>query len=195
MLTINFQEIARQKTHPTTGFSGTNDSKYMLPTPIKQCELPEQLSTNAEVLACLLQEENKYDTEYAPQTETLDAATLLEIAVKMDPPVRVLLDVGAQLLEDNEKIASSWLGRVDLEAIQAVIFFHNNDIFVLNREGMKEPLLVSPFAKQMDRCLVYLDEAHTVSSTYLRRVYIRSRTDTFQIFLMQHTLRLKWNVY
>ena len=38
---------------------------------------------------------------------------------------------------------------------------HDNDIFVVNRDGMKEPLLVSPFSKQMDRCLVYLDEAHT----------------------------------
>ncbi|CZR56441.1 uncharacterized protein PAC_06329 [Phialocephala subalpina] len=155
-------EIAREKTHPTTGFSGTNDSKYMLPTPIKQCDLSEQLSTNAEVLACLLQPENSYDTVYTPQLETLDAAALIDMAVDMVPPIRVLLDVGAQLLEDNEKIATSWLGRVAPEDAQAVIFFHDNDdIFVLNREGIKEPLLVSPFAKQIDRCLVYLDEAHT----------------------------------
>ncbi|KAF8859302.1 hypothetical protein BDZ45DRAFT_689400 [Acephala macrosclerotiorum] len=154
-------EIAREKAHPTTGFSGTNDSKYMLPTPIKQCDLPEQLSTNAEVLACLLQPENSYDTEYTPQLETLDAAALLDVAVDMLPPIRVLLDVGAQLLEGNEQIATSWLGRVAPEDAQAVIYFEDNDIFVLNREGMKEPLLVSPFAKQMDRCLVYLDEAHT----------------------------------
>lgn len=161
MLIIHPQEIAREKTHPTTGFSGTNDSKYMLPTPIKQCDLPEQLSTNAEVLSCLLQLENSYDTEYTPQLETLDAAALLDVAVDMIPPIRVLLDVGAQLLEDNEQIATSWLGRVAPEDAQAVIYFEDNKIFVLNREGMKEPLLVSPFAKQMDRCLVYLDEAHT----------------------------------
>ncbi|KAE9375857.1 hypothetical protein N431DRAFT_556187 [Stipitochalara longipes BDJ] len=154
-------EIAREKNHPTTGFSGTNDSKYLLPTPIKQCELPEQLSTNAEVLACLLQSENSYDIEYAPQLENFDAAALLDVAVAMVPPIRVLLDVGAQLLEDNEKIATSWLERVAPDDAQAVIFIHDNDIFVVNREGMKEPLLVSPFAKQMDRCLVYLDEAHT----------------------------------
>ncbi|TVY45523.1 hypothetical protein LOCC1_G005368 [Lachnellula occidentalis] len=154
-------EIARKKTHPTTGFSGTNDSKYMLPNPIKQCDLPEQLSTNAEVLACLLQPENSYDTVHTPQLETLNAAALIDMAVVMVPPIRVLLDVGAQLLEDNEKIATSWLSRVAPEDAQAVIFFHDNDIFVLNREGMKEPLLISPFAKQMDRCLVYLDEAHT----------------------------------
>jgi hypothetical protein len=73
----------------------------------------------------------------------------------------VILDVGAQLLENNEKIATSWLERVAPEDAQAVIFFHENDIFVMNREGTKEPLPISPFAKQMNRCLVYLDEAHT----------------------------------
>jgi hypothetical protein len=155
-------EIAREKYHPTTGFSGTNDSKYILPVPIKQCELQEQLSTNAEVLNCLLQPENSYMAiEYTPQLETLDAEALLELAVGVEPPIRVLLDVGAQLLEDNERIATSWLERVEDEDVHAVIFFHDNDIFVLNRDGMKEPLLISPFAKQMDRCLVYLDEAHT----------------------------------
>ena len=161
MLTENPQEIAREKTHPTTGFSGTNDSKYILPIPIKQCELPEQLFTNAEVLACLLQLENSYDTEYTPQLETLDGAALIHMAVDMEPQIRVLLDVGAQILEDNEKFATSWLRRVAPEDAQAIVFFHDDDIFVLNRDGMKEPLLISPFAKQMDLCLVYLDEAHT----------------------------------
>lgn len=161
MLIMTSQEIAREKNHPTTGFSGTNDSKYMLPTPIKQCDLPEQLSTNAEVLACLLQPENSYDTEYTPQLEKFDAAALLDIAVNMVPPVRVLLDVGAQLLEDNEKIAARWLDRVSADDAHAVIYFQEDEIFVLNREGLKELLLVSPFVKQMDQCLVYLDEAHT----------------------------------
>ncbi|PVH87759.1 hypothetical protein DL98DRAFT_544883 [Cadophora sp. DSE1049] len=154
-------EIAREKAHPTTSFSGTNDSKYMLPIPIKQCELPEQLSTNAEVLACLLQPENIYDTVYAPRVEALDAAALLDIAVNMDPPIRVLLDVGAQLLEDNERIASNWLEKVSPDYTQAVVFIHDDDIYVLNREGMKEPLLISPFAKQLDQVLIYLDEAPT----------------------------------
>ncbi|CAG8984161.1 hypothetical protein HYALB_00008163 [Hymenoscyphus albidus] len=151
-------EIARQKTHPTTGFSGTNDSKYMLPTPIKQCELPEQLSTNADVLTCMLRPENKYDTTHL---ESLDVSSLLDVAVTMDPSIRVVLNVEAQLLEDNEKIASLWLEKVDLNDADAVIFFHENDLFVVNREGHKESLLVSPFLKQMKRCLVYLDEAHT----------------------------------
>jgi hypothetical protein len=155
------QEIAREKNHPTTVFSGTNDSKYLLPTPIKQCELSEQLSTNAEVLSCLLRPENNFDTEYTIDLEALDAAAVLNIAVDMVPPVRVILDVGAQLLDENEAFATLWLARVPPEDAQAVFYFQNDDKFVLNRDGLKEPLLISPFAKQMDQCLVYLDESHT----------------------------------
>jgi len=47
-------DIAQEKVHPTTGFSGTNDSRYILPLSIAQCDLPPQLSTNAKVLSCLL---------------------------------------------------------------------------------------------------------------------------------------------
>ncbi|SPJ89726.1 uncharacterized protein FTOL_13087 [Fusarium torulosum] len=34
-------DLAKIKDHPTTGFSGTNDSRYVLPTDIKQLDLPE----------------------------------------------------------------------------------------------------------------------------------------------------------
>ncbi|KAG4437276.1 hypothetical protein IFR05_007253 [Cadophora sp. M221] len=55
----------------------------------------------------------------------------------MVPPIRVLLDVGAQLLDDNERIASDWLEKVSPEDAQAVVYFHENDLFVLNREACK----------------------------------------------------------
>lgn len=116
------------------------------------------------MLASLLQPENTYDTEYTPGLETLDMTALLDVAVTMSPQIRVILDVGAQFLEENQKIATSWLGRVAPEDAQAVIYFQDNDMFVVNREGLTESLQVSPFAKQMDRCLVYLDEAHTRGS-------------------------------
>lgn len=113
------------------------------------------------MLVSLLQPENTYHTEYTPSLEQVDVKALLGIAITMSPPVRVILDVGAQFLEDNQKIATSWLARVTPEDAQAVIFFQDNDMFVVNREGSTESLQVSPFAKQMDQCLVYLDEAHT----------------------------------
>jgi hypothetical protein len=85
------------------------------------------------------------------------------MASTLDPPVRVILDVGAQVLElQNEDMARTWLSGVPESAAQAVIFFNNrNELCVLDRDGTIESLLISPFARQMDQCLVYLDEAHT----------------------------------
>jgi len=157
-------DIARAKVHPTTGFSGTNDSRYMLPLSISQCDLPPQLHTNAAVLDCLLRPENSF--KHAMQEsrkESLDAESLLQIVVGSEPPVRVILDVGAQVLEwTNEEVARTWLLRVPASDAQAAVFFDDrNDLSVLSRDGIAESLMISPFAKQMDQCLVYLDEAHT----------------------------------
>ncbi len=157
-------DIARAKVHPTTGFSGTNDSRYILPLSISQCDLPPQFHTNAAVLDCLLRPENSF--KHAMQEsgrESLDGESLLQIVIRSKPPVRVILDVGAQVLEwKNEKVARTWLSRVPESDAQAAVFFDDrNDLSVLSRDSIIEPLMISPFAKQMDQCLVYLDEAHT----------------------------------
>jgi hypothetical protein len=44
---------------------------------------------------------------------------------------------------------------------QAIVFFHNEELSVLDCKGRLESFQISPFAKQLDVCLVYLDEAHT----------------------------------
>lgn len=154
-------DIAREKHHPTTGFSGTNDSKYMLPLSISQCDLWQQLPTNAAVLDCLLRPENSFID--VSNVGVLDAEVLLRTVVKLNPPVRVILDVGAQVLDlQNEEVVREWISLVPESEAQAAIFFDNsNNLCVLSRDGTKEPLMVSSFAKQMDQCLVYLDEAHT----------------------------------
>lgn len=155
-------DIARAKVHPTTGFSGTNDSRYILPLSIEQCDLPAQLHTNAAVLDCLLRSENSFKHAVEESgSESLDAESLLRVVVRSEPPVRVILDVGAQVLEwKNEEVVRRWLSRVP-EAQAAVFFNDRNDLSVLSRDGITELLMNSPFAKQMDQCLVYLDEAHT----------------------------------
>jgi len=62
----------------------------------------------------------------------------------------------------NEDMARVWLSYVPEGQAQAAVFFDSqNELCVLSRDGRKEPLLISPFAKQMDQCLVYLDESHT----------------------------------
>lgn len=157
-------DIARTKLHPTTGFSGTNDSRYVLPLSINQCDLPSQSHTNATVLRCLLRSENSF--EHAVQklgSDSLDEESLLQMVTEMRPRVRVILDVGAQVLEwKNEEIVRRWLLLVPESEAQAVVFFNDwNDLSVLSRDGTIESFIISPFAKQMDQCLVYLDEAHT----------------------------------
>ncbi|MCJ1392993.1 hypothetical protein MMC18_005865 [Xylographa bjoerkii] len=157
-------DLARTKTFPTTGFSGTNDSRYILPLSISQCDLEPQLPTNAKVLDCLLRPENSFKHVMQDSgMESLNAESLLQMVIRSEPTVRVILDVGAQVLEwKNEEIAREWLLRVPASDAQAVVYFddHNN-LSVLNRDGNAESLMVSPFAKQMDQCLIYLDEAHT----------------------------------
>ncbi|KAF2158728.1 hypothetical protein M409DRAFT_71485 [Zasmidium cellare ATCC 36951] len=79
------------------------------------------------------------------------------------PPPRVILDVGAQILEmNNQEVARTWLSMHATENTRGVVFFNDNDeIVVMNREGFVEPLQTSAFANQLETCLVFLDEAHT----------------------------------
>ena len=160
-LSLSGWNIACEKRHPTTGFSGTNDSRYVLPLSIIQSDLPPQSHTNASVLGCLLQPENSFKHIVQESASGSLDADLLQTVIESEPAVRVILDVGAQVLEwTNEEVAKRWLSRVS-EA-QAVVFFNNdNQLSVLNHTGMIESLMASPFAKQMDQCLVYLDESHT----------------------------------
>ncbi|KAI0416066.1 hypothetical protein F5X98DRAFT_388453 [Xylaria grammica] len=158
-------DIGGIKTHPTTGFSGTNDSLALLPLSVNQLDLNEQKHTNALVLGNLLLPENAVALmpPHVDQNVT-DAEMLLDMVVGMNPPVRVVLDVGAQILElDNLGVARKWLSSVqDSEGTEAVVFFNESDeLSVLDRKGHIEPLQVSPYINQLGLCLVFLDEAHT----------------------------------
>ncbi|KAL7275320.1 hypothetical protein RUND412_001745 [Rhizina undulata] len=162
-LTTSAWDIAESKTHPTTGFSGTNDNRYLLPLPITQCDLSEQSHTNAKVLCYLLQPENCYTCAKGSDEKRLNVHDLLKSLVEQNPRIQVLLDVGAQVLElQNQEVAKYWLSITPKSDAQAVLFFNESDeLMVLSRDGSTESLMISPFAKQMDQCLVYLDDAHT----------------------------------
>ena len=117
-------DIGQVKSHPTTGFSGTNDSRHVLPLSVQHLDLPEQKHTDALVLECLLQDENS--VELLPrrdQSTESDAELLLAVVIKMDPAVRVILDVGAQILElSNLQVAEEWLNKTDHGQTEAVVF-------------------------------------------------------------------------
>ncbi|TKA64819.1 hypothetical protein B0A55_11903 [Friedmanniomyces simplex] len=158
-------DIGKCKALPTTGFSGTNDSREVLPLFVEQIDLPAQKNTNALVLDYLLLDENTVAEIPVPTiTEVLtsDAERFLNMVMKLSPPARVILDVGTQILElSNLEVAKRWLALSDV-SVQAVVFFDEHDeLSVVNRKDRVEVLQTSSFATQLDVCLVFLDESHT----------------------------------
>ncbi|OBZ78492.1 hypothetical protein A0H81_02023 [Grifola frondosa] len=155
-------DIAEKKDHVTTGFSGTNDNRYLLPTSITQRDPPHQLCTNAKVLNYLLRPENSsYICAQDVHGERLSVQKFLELLVQQEPEIRVLLDVGAEMLElQNEALVARWL-ELNQNAQAAVYFGDNDRLMVLTRAGTVESFVSSPFNQQLDQCLLYLDDAHT----------------------------------
>ena len=144
-----------------TGFSGTNDNRFLLPQMIEQIDLDAHIHTNAMGLECLLQQEN-HKVMHLPDA-VKDIRGMLEHLRDEEPTARVLLDVGAQVLElQNQEVAELWLEVDSRPEIEAAIFVNSkDDLQVLRRDGTVELLVSSPYLEQLDRCMVYLDEAHT----------------------------------
>ena len=85
----------------------------------------------------------------------------LEILVAQTPEIRVLLDVGAQMLDlQNYELAKAWLD-VTPKASAAIYFNDDDELMVGTRDGSTQLLRLSTFAQQLDQCVVYLDDAHT----------------------------------
>ncbi|KAM0261275.1 hypothetical protein ACHAQJ_002306 [Trichoderma viride] len=158
-------DIGQRKAHPITGFSGTCDSRVLMPLDMKYLDLPEQRHTNALVLRYLLQPENSVAyVQKADGAQNSDAEVLLNLVIAMEPPVQVILDVGAQILElDNAQVAAAWLKMVpENQGKKAAIYFnHRDELCVIDQHGCVESLQTSPYNQQLDLCLVFLDEAHT----------------------------------
>jgi hypothetical protein len=159
----------RPTTTRTTGFSGTNDTRHQLPLTIKQNDLPQLAHTNAEVLAYLLEDRNR---RYVRMVDDITRKRLTEkelLEVLLHPHgyyadyrdrIRILIDAGAQILEhDNRSLARAWL-EIDNEAAAAVYFDDTHRAMVVYKKGVDIPLVASPFADSLEKCLVYLDESH-----------------------------------
>ncbi|PVH75301.1 hypothetical protein DL98DRAFT_562460 [Cadophora sp. DSE1049] len=150
--------------HPTartTGFSGTNDCKRMLPLTVKQQDLPGLSHTNAEVLTYLLEERNRRFVLAADHGRHMSEHRLLEKIRSMR--IQILIDAGAQILEmDNLTLVKTWLG-IAPEAKASVFFDTKGAPVVVYRTNYDNPtpLAASTFADDLSNCLVYIDEAHT----------------------------------
>jgi hypothetical protein len=157
-------DLGEQKTHSTTGFSGTNDRKHLLPTSIEQHNSERQLSTNALVLSYLLQKENsRYQRMIDNEGQMPHTREFLRLVNEQDPSIRVLLDVGAQMLDmKNHELVQYWLTHQRPDGVSAAVYFNERDeLTVLSEDGTVEPFQSSPFKHSMDKVIVYLDDAHT----------------------------------
>ncbi|KAJ0423879.1 hypothetical protein BJY00DRAFT_309697 [Aspergillus carlsbadensis] len=147
----------------TSGFSGTNDNRYLLPKTIAQRDLPDLLHTNAMVLSRLLREENRQCIlAEGEDGQQLSVEELLRLTSNQRPAIQVLIDVGAQILESrNKEVAKEWLSMASTDRAAAVFFDEEDEAMVIDRDGHTERLFASPFSKQMHRCLVFLDQHHS----------------------------------
>ncbi|KAG6846988.1 hypothetical protein H0H93_010732, partial [Arthromyces matolae] len=127
-LSTSSWDLAEVKHQVTTGFSGTNDNRYLLPTSIEQHDTTAageddpfgQHATNAEVLSILLRPENStYHCLVGGDGLNPTGSDYLHLLVKQTPPIRVLLDVGAQMLDmHSTTLVSKWLELVpDIHAV------------------------------------------------------------------------------
>jgi hypothetical protein len=157
-------DIGKKKTLVTTGFSGTNDSKRLLPLFVKQLDLEQQTHTNALVLEYLLQPVNSVEimASTTDDDQISDAERLLSMALELKPPVQVILDVGAQILElGNLEFARRWL-ELSGDDKEAAVFVNGSDeLCVVDRKDRVDLLQTSPYYSRLDICLVFLDESHT----------------------------------
>lgn len=161
------------RTNLTTGFSGTNDNKRILPFTIRQDDLSSLMHTNAEVLTYLLEPRNQHVYQTVDRNgKHLTETGLLELL--RDQGIRVLIDAGAYILEmENEDLAAAWLS-IYSEAQGAVYFDKNGRMMVRARfQRAPVPLVASPFAESLESCVVYIDEAHTRGTDLKLPVYSR----------------------
>ncbi|KAN0084491.1 hypothetical protein V8E55_007995 [Tylopilus felleus] len=160
-LSASSWDLAEKREKLITGFSGTNDGQWLLPMSVAQCDLDHQKGTNAKVLAYLLRPENGSYMMVHKCDERWLTHTFLQLLATQQPEIRVLLDVGSQILDlSNRQVATAWLDIAN-DAAGAIYFNEDDELRVLTRNGITQPMSSSSFSQQLDRCVVYLDHAHT----------------------------------
>ena len=128
---------------------------------ITQRDLDHQKGTSARVLAYLLKPQNdSYVVTHESGKRWSTLYFLSKIAAQR-PEIRVLLDVGAQILDlSNREVAEAWLD-IARDAANAIYFNDDDELMILTRHGATLPMASSPLSQRLDHCVVYLDHAHT----------------------------------
>ncbi|CAD7926811.1 unnamed protein product [Amoebophrya sp. A120] len=165
----------------TTGFSGTDDLSLVLPETVRQQNLRTLEMTNGIQLRNLLRpENNEYicpDTdaglcEESGASATAANSTLVLLAyLKRRKDISVVLDAGGLILhyKDNEAFARAWLAERDRDT-EAVVFFRGDKTYVVRQRAPSHarpvPLSSTPYAEDLSKCIIYLDDVHTRGSDF-----------------------------
>jgi hypothetical protein len=105
----------------------------------------------------LLPENNNYSLLPANS----NCKQILEKISNQSKNLRLLLDVGALMIDlNNKQVIEVWLElRKDIKA--GIYFDEQNNLKVIDRQGRVSPLETSPYRKALNETVVYLDEFHT----------------------------------
>lgn len=139
-----------------TGFSGTNDTKNILPLTVAQNDLAELENTNEEMRMILLDPRNMV---YQNPCKMGEKEILREL-VKHE--VSVLLDSGALMLElSNKEVAIEWLNAMPSNCNAAIYFDETDTLQTIDRNGFIIEFDYSVYRENLNNCVVYLDDVHT----------------------------------
>ncbi|KXT10875.1 hypothetical protein AC579_8995 [Pseudocercospora musae] len=138
-------DIGKRKNRATTGFSGTNDSRPLLPFDVGHLDLERQKHTNALVLNNILRPENSVKLMARAGQDSSDGANLLATILELN----------------NQEVAATWLKKYNTTKEAAVFVDEFDELCVVDRHGRIALLQTSPFANRLGSCLIFLDEAHT----------------------------------
>jgi hypothetical protein len=164
-LSASSWDLGEKRANLITGFSGTVDTKHVLPLSMTYLDLDSQRHTDALVAVNI--SHSTAGVLILPQALGVNKSKtdiILDALDSFKDEVRVIIDVGASILDnDSEQVSSAWLQRdSDTEHTKGVIYLNaQHEIMVLNRSGTSEPLHVSPLASDTASLLVYLNECHS----------------------------------
>ena len=122
--------------------------------------IKESRGTNGCLISHLLRKENNV---YVALPSNVTSNDILH-AIAQKPQIRLLLDVGALMLNlSNEQVATEWLkiDNIKGKKAEAAVYFDENDLKIIDINGVKNSFELSPYKQQLDKCLIYLDDTHT----------------------------------
>ena len=144
------------------GFSGTNDSRFLLPESMNYYDIPHLIGTNGQVISNLIYRNNLNNNEkiYNVLIDNQNEIEILKII--NENSTKVLLDIGALIIKlENKQVAQEWLKIRNESDIEAVVYFDNNNLVVLEKQSRNViQFEVSIYKYKLEKCLIYLDESH-----------------------------------